>query len=50
MKNQMRSFSITYVKAHFSRLVDEASKGNGFVITKRGVPIVKVMAFPQARK
>jgi prevent-host-death family protein len=35
----MRSFSITEVKANFSRLVDEAAAGDAFIITKSGKPV-----------
>ena len=40
----MRTVNIHQAKTHLSRLVDEASKGEPFVIAKAGRPMVKVMA------
>jgi prevent-host-death family protein len=40
----MKTVNIHQAKTHLSRLVDEASKGEPFVIAKAGKPIVKVMA------
>ncbi len=39
----MRSVSITEAKARLSRLVDSAATGGGFLITKAGRPLVKVV-------
>jgi prevent-host-death family protein len=39
----MRTFNIHEAKTHLSRLVDEAEKGEPFVIAKAGKPKVKVM-------
>jgi prevent-host-death family protein len=36
---KMRTFSITEVKANFSRLVHEAGAGDAFIITKAGKPV-----------
>ena len=38
----MRTFNIHEAKTHLSRLVDEAEKGEPFVIAKAGKPKVKV--------
>lgn len=40
----MRAFTIREAKTHLSRLIDLASKGESFVITKAGKPLVKVVA------
>lgn len=39
----MRSYNIHEAKTHLSRLVDEAAKGEPFVIAKAGKPKVKVV-------
>jgi antitoxin (DNA-binding transcriptional repressor) of toxin-antitoxin stability system len=36
---KMRTFSITEVKANFSRLVHEAGAGDAFIIMKAGKPV-----------
>ena len=40
----MKQVNIHEAKTNLSRLVDEASKGEPFVIAKAGKPLVKVMA------
>ena len=40
----MRKVNIHQAKTHLSRLVDEAAKGEPFVIAKSGKPLVKVVA------
>ena len=40
----MRKVNIHEAKTHLSRLVDQAAKGEPFVIAKAGKPIVKVTA------
>ena len=40
----MRTFNIHEAKTHLSRLVEQAAKGESFVIAKAGKPLVKVMA------
>jgi antitoxin (DNA-binding transcriptional repressor) of toxin-antitoxin stability system len=40
----MRTANIHEAKTQLSRLVDQASKGEGFVIAKAGKPMVKVTA------
>lgn len=40
----MQTVNIHEAKAHLSRLVDQAAKGEPFVIAKAGRPLVKVMA------
>ena len=39
----MRTVNIHEAKTHLSRLVDQASKGEPFVIAKAGKPLVKVV-------
>lgn len=39
----MQTVNIHEAKTHLSRLVEEAAKGNVFVIAKAGKPLVKVM-------
>jgi len=39
----MRTFNIHEAKTHLSRLVDEAEKGEPFIIAKAGKPKVKVV-------
>ncbi|MBI9085448.1 MAG: type II toxin-antitoxin system Phd/YefM family antitoxin [Desulfobacterales bacterium] len=38
----MRTINIHEAKTHLSRLVEEAAKGNEFIIAKSGRPMVKV--------
>jgi prevent-host-death family protein len=40
----MRTVNIHEAKTHLSRLVDEAAKGEPFIIAKSGKPVVKVTA------
>ncbi len=40
----MKSVNIHEAKTHLSRLVDQAAKGESFVIAKAGKPLVKVSA------
>jgi prevent-host-death family protein len=40
----MRTVNIHEAKTHLSRLVDQAAKGEPFVIAKAGKPMVKVTA------
>lgn len=40
----MKSINIHEAKTHLSRLVDQAVKGESFVIAKAGRPLVKVVA------
>lgn len=44
----MRKVNIHQAKTHLSRLVDEAAKGEPFVIAKAGKPMVKVVAIDAA--
>jgi prevent-host-death family protein len=51
----MRKVNIHEAKTHLSRLVDEAVKGEPFIIAKAGRPLVKVTALdapsgPQIRR
>ena len=39
----MRTVNIHEAKTHLSRLVDEAAKGEPFIIAKAGKPLVKVV-------
>lgn len=40
----MRTINIHEAKTHLSRLVEEAAKGEPFIIAKAGRPVVKVVA------
>lgn len=40
----MRTFNIHDAKTQLSRLVEQAAKGDSFVIAKAGKPLVKVIA------
>lgn len=40
----MRSINIHEAKTHLSRLVEEAAKGDSFIIAKAGKPMVRVEA------
>ncbi len=40
----MRTVNIHEAKTHLSKLVDEAARGEPFVIAKAGKPLVKVVA------
>ena len=40
----MQTFNIHAAKTHLSRLVDQAARGESFVIAKAGKPLVKVTA------
>jgi len=40
----VRTINIHEAKTHLSRLVDEAARGEPFIIAKAGKPVVKVMA------
>ena len=40
----MRAINIHEAKTHLSRLVEEAAKGEGFIIAKAGKPMVRVTA------
>ncbi len=51
----MRTVNIHQAKTHLSRLVEEASKGESFIIAKDGQPLVKVVPVdppeaPQVRR
>jgi prevent-host-death family protein len=40
----MRSVNIHEAKTHLSRLIEQAAKGDSFIIAKAGKPLVKVMS------
>jgi prevent-host-death family protein len=48
----MKTINIHEAKTHLSSLVEEAAKGESFVIAKAGKPMVKVMALnaPEPKK
>jgi prevent-host-death family protein len=48
----MRKVNIHQAKTHLSQLVEEAAKGDSFIIAKSGKPMVKVVALdqPEAEK
>lgn len=39
----MRTVNIHEAKTHLSRLIDQAAKGESFIIAKAGKPLVKVV-------
>ena len=43
----MQTFNIHEAKTNLSRLVEEAAKGNAFIIAKAGKPMVKVCPYPR---
>lgn len=55
MKKTIRTVNIHEAKTQLSRLVDQAAKGEPFIIAKAGKPLVKVTALdaptvPQMRR
>jgi prevent-host-death family protein len=46
----MRSVGVYEAKTHLPRLLDEVAKGETIVITKRGVPIAKLVPVGEARR
>lgn len=44
----MRTINIHQAKTHLSRLVEQAAKGEPFVIAKAGKPLVKVVPIEEA--
>ena len=48
----MPTVNIHEAKTHLSRLIDQAAKGEGFIIAKAGKPVVRVTALdaPAAMK
>jgi prevent-host-death family protein len=44
MKKKTRTVSISEARAQLSKLIDQASKGEPFIISKAGKPLVKVTA------
>jgi prevent-host-death family protein len=42
--------SLYEAKTHLSQLVERASKGEEFVITKNGVPLAKIVPMPKQSK
>lgn len=45
----MQTFNIHEAKTHLSRLVEEAARGNAFIIAKAGKPMVKVSPLDEAQ-
>ena len=44
MKKTIKTVNIHQAKTHLSKLVDQAAKGEPFIIAKAGKPLVKVTA------
>ncbi|MDW7710798.1 MAG: type II toxin-antitoxin system prevent-host-death family antitoxin [Deferrisomatales bacterium] len=44
----MRAVNIHEAKTHLSRLVEDAARGNAFIIAKAGKPMVKVVPYSEA--
>jgi prevent-host-death family protein len=45
----MRSINIHEAKTHLSRLVEEAAKGDSFIIAKAGKPMVRVVSLEKPK-
>lgn len=45
----MRAVNIHEAKTHLSRLVEDAARGNAFVIAKAGKPMVKVIPYTEGQ-
>jgi prevent-host-death family protein len=43
LEDDMQTVNIHEAKTHLSRLIDQAAKGNPFIIAKAGKPMVKVI-------
>lgn len=50
MVMKMKSYSLADAKAHLSELVERAAAGEPVEITRRGKPLVRVVAIEQPRK
>jgi prevent-host-death family protein len=46
----MDNVSLTDAKAHLSKLIERASKGETFQITRRGVPVAKLIGVEKPKK
>jgi prevent-host-death family protein len=46
----MRTVNMHEAKTHLSRLVEQAAKGEPFIIARAGKPLVKVVALEEAPK
>lgn len=46
----MRSVNIHQAKTHLSRLVEEAARGEPFIIAKAGKPLVKVVPLEESNQ
>jgi len=46
----MTTLATVEAKSHFSEMIERASKGEEIVITKRGLPVVKVVAYQKTGK
>jgi len=44
----MRTFNIHEAKTHLSRLIEAASRGEGFIIARAGKPLVRVLPIDAA--
>jgi prevent-host-death family protein len=44
LRRSMKTVNIHEAKTHLSKLIEEASRGESFIIAKAGKPIVKVTA------
>ena len=45
MKRDIRTVTIDQAKKQLAKLIDQAAKGEPFMIARRGKPLVKVTAF-----
>jgi len=46
----MPTFTITYAKTHFSNLLAAVEAGGKITITRRGVPVAKMVPFPKPER
>ena len=46
----MQTYNIHDAKTHLSRLVEQAAKGEPFVIAKAGKPVVRLAAIPSRQR
>ena len=44
MVTEMTTLATVEAKSHFSEVIDRASRGEEFVITKRGIPVVRIIS------
>ena len=48
--NELREVQASVAKTHFSQLLDEVERGQGFVILRHGRPIARLIPDPEGRR